>query len=147
MGGKMSRTKGHNFERRIASELRELWPGADVHRSSQADRARESDVVIDGAAPEIARALWLELQDARDPNPNGKLAQAEFDIAKLAEPRTERVPVVVWHRIQERRTQVSMRFAELVKIVDRATVVEDPTITLDWEAFKRILGALQGETT
>src|SRR5215831_9583565 len=112
--GKMQRTKGHAFERKIAAELRELWPEADVHRSSQADRARESDVVIDGRVPALARMLWLELQDARMPDPEGKMAQATHDTARHKDSRF--LPIVVWHRLNARRTNVTLSLWALVEL-------------------------------
>lgn len=106
------RIKGAGFERRIAKLLRERY-GADVHRSSQADRARNSDVVIEpgpGVHQNLPR-LWLELQDAREPTPLKKLAQAERDIAR--EEAMARVPVVVWHRLGERTVWASLRLYDL----------------------------------
>lgn len=106
------RIKGASFERRIARMLRERY-GADVHRSSQADRARNSDVVIEpgpGVPANLPR-LWLELNDALRPDPIKKLAQAERDIAREEVPG--RVPVVVWHRLGEREVYASLRLYDL----------------------------------
>lgn len=44
MGGKMSRDKGLNFERRIAQELRGIFPNAKRHLESQAEEALGYDL-------------------------------------------------------------------------------------------------------
>lgn len=121
---KMSRDKGKRFECAVAAQLRELWPGASVHRSSQADRAYRPDVVIDGsAAPHLAQRLWLELNDARDPRPVAKLLQAEEDVAAQEVRGDDAViirgswlPVVVWHRTGVRHvaTKATMRLGTLI---------------------------------
>ena len=71
--GKLSRTKGRSYEQRIANVLRAQWPGIEVRRSSQADRAVNSDVYITNAPLKLER-LWLECQDSRKPTPTVKLA-------------------------------------------------------------------------
>jgi hypothetical protein len=146
--GAMQRNKGKSFERVIASQLRALWPGADVHRSSQAERAREPDVAIAGHAPELARRLWLELQDARKPTPLTKLAQAEKDIEAQSLLQMEsRRPVVVWHKLLERTIWVTTRFWVLCELSGwshtpdyRCAPTHELVVTVDWVAF---LGVLQ----
>jgi hypothetical protein len=134
--GRMSREKGKRFERAIAAELRKRWPDAVVRRSSQAERAYQSDVFIEGGPPLLSR-LWLELQDARNPTPLAKLEQAERDISAAG---GFRLPVVVWHRIGERRTNVTMRLWVLDAIRAETIVrFHDEVITLDFEAFVAVL--------
>lgn len=119
---KLSRTKGKVFERQVARQLGKLWPGATVHRSSQADRAYHADVVIEGDAPMLALRLWLELNDARDPQPLKKLAQAERDIAAIhwfKRPHSA-LPVVVWHRLAERTVWATMRASTLCVLLRAA---------------------------
>lgn len=149
--GKMQRTKGRAFEQKIAADLRALWPGADVHRSSQADRARQSDVVIEGEVPLLARNLWLELQDAAKPTPLGKLAQAEDDIEKrVLIDRESKRPVVIWHRLREQVVHVTLRLWVLNELAGwvvtepayRCNPTHDAVVTLDWLAFCAILQAL-----
>jgi hypothetical protein len=133
--GLMQREKGKAFERKIAAELRALCPRGDIHRSSQAERAREPDVVIAGDVPEIATRLWLELQDARDPRPLDKLAQAERDVAAK---RGGALPIVLWHRIRELRVQATMRGTVYFALVGFQCI--DPNVlTLDWEDLKAVL--------
>lgn len=136
--GKLSREKGHDFERQIARDLRALWPGADVHRSSQADRARESDVVIEGNAPALAKDLWLELQDAREPNPRKKLIQAQGDVRRSS----PGIPVVVWHQLAKRSINVSMLAGDYILLALGRVICDDRMITLDWEDFKSLLKEL-----
>lgn len=146
---KMQREKGHNFERRIAAELRAIWPGADVHRSSQAERAREPDVVIAGAAPTLAKLLWLECQDARQPTPLTKLHQAECDIvARALIDRERRSPVVVWHKYLGHAVCVTTRWWVLDELVLRTrcpayrALPSDMVVTVDWAEFSFLLTRL-----
>lgn len=137
--GRTSVQKGKAFERRVAAEIRAAvagpYPAADVRRSSQADRAGNSDVHVDGHP--VLSALWLELTDARAPDPLAKLAQAERDVAAAGGGRW---PVVVWHRLGARSTQATLRLETLLWALGEddpriprdalATVVE-----LDWHEF------------
>jgi hypothetical protein len=152
----MQREKGKRFERDIAARLREVFPATDVRRSSQADRAANSDVVITGEP--LLERLWLELQDARDPTPLAKLQQAERDIAVAR--RTDvnyRLPIVIWHRIRERASQVTTRlwvldeirrrpnggaFQELAEHGPLDVDFHEAAVTLDLDAFIAILKAL-----
>jgi hypothetical protein len=108
--GRMQREKGKRFERAVAAELRKRWPDAVVRRSSQAERAYQSDVFIEGGPPLLSR-LWLELQDARNPTPLAKLEQAERDIATTR--RGDALAVVIWHRLGARECNVTMRLRVL----------------------------------
>lgn len=145
----MQRRKGRRFEQQIARELRAVFPAAEVRRTSQADRAANSDVVITGD-PKLER-LWLELQDACDPTPLAKLAQAERDCERAGPPARDpawlsRWPVVIWHRIRERTHQVTTRL--WVLDVLRFDGVQDAigdrristVVTLDLEQFIALLG-------
>ncbi len=113
--GLMQRRKGRAYEQLIARELRAAFPAAEVRRSSQADRAANSDVVVTGTP--VLERLWLELQDAREPTPVAKLAQAERDIAAglragratTATTAAVRLPVVIWHRLGARSHHVTTR--------------------------------------
>lgn len=137
----MSTNKGKIYERAIARMLRAAWPGADVRRTSQADRAGNSDVIATGA-PALER-LWLELNDARDPRPLAKLQQAERDIEAAATPgrvgAALRWPVVIWHRLGERSHQVTTRLWVLDELRSRMGAIGDysdrAVVTLDLDAF------------
>ena len=153
--GAMQREKGKRFERDIAARLREVFPDADVRRSSQADRAANSDVVVTGEP--LLERLWLELQDARDPTPLAKLQQAERDIAVARRTGVNyRMPIVIWHRIRERTSQVTTRlwvldeirgrpngaFQELAEHGPLDVDLDEAAVTLDLDAFIAILKAL-----
>lgn len=155
MSGRQRRRKGHDFERRIAAELRELWPGADVHRSSQAERARQSDVVIAGDVPELAKRLWLELQDARRPAPLDKLKQAQKDAwpspwdasgRAVVQLNKDYLPLVVWHRLGERSIQVTTTMSVAMQVlgIDGPEFSEGygTVVTLDWSALLAALRLL-----
>lgn len=99
-------------------------------------RARNSDVVIEpgpGVHANLPR-LWLELNDARHPDPAKKLAQAERDIAR--EEVIARVPVVVWHKLREREIYASLRLYDLDWLCgvghERAG---GPMVTMTWPDF------------
>lgn len=151
---KMQRTKGRAFEQAVARDLRQLWPGADIHRSSQAERAREPDVVLSGVVPPGARPLWLELQDAAAPTPLVKLLQAERDVAERA-PWTDgvRLPVVVWHKLRERTLNVTTRLWVLNDLsgwtADRAhsAPTHSLVVTFGWHSFLEMLSALPLDDT
>lgn len=74
MGGKASRTKGHDFERKIARRLREVMPGADIRRGLQSRSGGDAaDVVCPyfhveckkGPKPGVRAALAQAARDAR----------------------------------------------------------------------------------
>ncbi len=137
----MQRNKGKRFERAIAAELRTRWPAAIVRRASQAERADNPDVFAEGA-PVLAR-LWLELQDARQPTPALKLAQAERDAAAWQARRTpgsDRWPVVVWHRLGERTTWATLRLGTLLALTG-STSPAQAVVTLELGAFLDLLAA------
>jgi hypothetical protein len=96
--GLLSRTKGKVFERKVAKGLRDAFPGLDAHRSSQAERARNPDLILDRPPHPLLARLWLELEDAKEPDPYGKYAQAVGDLGRLGEAGRDRLPVVVWHK-------------------------------------------------
>lgn len=140
--GMKSRRKGKRFEQVIAAELRGVFPAAEVHRSSQADRAYEPDVVSKGAP--VLERLWLELNDAAKPNPIAKLEQAERDITALMPHGTRDLPIVVWHRIRERTVWVTTRMWVLDKLrkPDEIAALACATlvpVTIDFADFLKII--------
>lgn len=110
--GLMQRRKGKEFERKVAARLRETWPEAIVRRASQAERADNPDVFVEGG-PSILARLWLELEDAKSPRSLDKLEQAEGNAALWWARRGEsvlfRLPIVVWHRLAERTIWATTR--------------------------------------
>jgi hypothetical protein len=110
--GLMQRRKGRAFEQSVATRLRAAFPGAVVRRTSQADGAYASDVVVEPPAPSVIGRVWWECHDAASPRPLDKLAQAERDTRHL-----DVLPVVVWHRRGARMTRVTLRLGTLLKLV------------------------------
>lgn len=139
--GLKSRTKGKVFERKIARAFRERWPEAIVRRSSQAERAFNSDVFIEGGPP-LLSMLWLEMHDARNPIVTKKLKQAERDLRDLAR---SAAPIVIWHKLGERSIQVTMRswtFAFLA--YGESHPSSQFVVTLDFSSFVRLVeGAIE----
>lgn len=116
------REKGKAFERKVAAMIRAKWPKALVRRASQAERAHNPDVFVEGG-PRILQRLWLELQDAAHPTPHAKLEQAVRDVA--CDPRRRalasddyRIPVAVTHKRGAREILVTMNVGDLMNIVD-----------------------------
>jgi hypothetical protein len=138
--GKLSRTKGKVFERRVASALRAQWPDAEIRRSSQAERAYEADVFARGAP--VLERLWMELQDARNPTPLAKLEQAERDVELRRRFQPDRrYPVVVWHRIRERVEWVTTRLWVLDAIRGNDRIWPDMVVTMQLDPFVEMLKA------
>lgn len=141
--GKMQREKGKRFERQIAAELRAIWPDAVVRRASQAERADNPDVFVEGGPPLLGR-LWLELQDAAQPTPALKLAQADGDRREWERKRPDapgRLPVVVWHKLGSRVINVSLRLWALDEIRQARPACAgcSPTVTMDLHSFVQLL--------
>lgn len=143
--GLMSRVKGKRYEQKIAALFRAHWPEAVVRRASQAERADNPDVMVEG--PGVLERLWLELQDARSPTPLLKLGQAESDAfawATAITGRPRRWPVVVWHRTGARDANATMP----LWVVDEIRGVQErtfraETVTMDLRDF---VGLLKGAT-
>jgi Holliday junction resolvase len=152
--GKMQREKGKAFERKIAADLRSRWPTAVIRRASQAERADNPDVFCE-SGPTVLRRLWLELQDARKPNPLGKLEQAERDVLCWATQRDRgarefegyRFPAVVWHKLAERTVWVTTRLWILDRLrgTSGACTLPESVVTLDWPTFLDMVQAAGGD--
>jgi hypothetical protein len=141
--GALSCRRGKVYEREIARQLRAAFPAVDIRRTSQADRAGNSDVVATGSP--VLERMWLELNDARAPRPLAKLAQAERDVLQSQRVRLApepRMPVVIWHRIHERAHQVTTRLWVLDELRGGSRISQDEVIvTLDLAAFVAVLQA------
>lgn len=141
--GLLSRVKGKSYERKIAALFRANWPDANVRRASQAERAFNSDVFVDGGPDPLWR-LWLELTDARKPNVLLKLGQAESDATAWNTRHPEqprRWPVVIWHVTGERNAQVTMPMWVLDSIrgMEWQTRFAVEPATMDLRDFVRLL--------
>ena len=137
MGGATSRTKGHNWERQVATMLREAFPKATVRRADQGWGAFDSDVIVEGDAPEIIKRIWWECYCGRQPNlVEGKLQQAERDTAKI--PR--RIPVVAWREHGARRGFVTLRLSTLLFVAAGVESQRDQApCTLPLKSFLSLL--------
>ena len=114
------REKGKAFERKVAAIIRARWPEALVRRASQAERAYNPDVFIEGG-PRILQRLWMELQDSAEPTPRAKLEQAMRDVDE--DPRhydrgKHRLPVAITHDLGARSIVATMRLDDLMDIAD-----------------------------
>ena len=144
--GKTSRRKGHEFERKIARQLRERFPryADDIRRADQGHGANASDVT---GLP----LVWLELQHAATPTPVGKLEQAERDILEAPEDAHTRIPVAVTHKSRTHTTQATLRLRGLLRLVYAVPTQVLPSlggepVTLDWEDFLKLYTIYAGHT-
>jgi hypothetical protein len=115
----LSVRRGKKFERKIAKQLRTYFPEATVRRSLQADRAYDSDLVVEGAQlPRVLCHIWWELNDEREPNPRRKLDQAHRDAA-LAEKRRAcfLFPLVIWHKYRSPDIHVTLQLDTLARLL------------------------------
>lgn len=138
--GLKSRNKGKAFERKIARALRDLWPDALVRRSSQAERAYNADVFVEGG-PKLLSQLWLEMHDARKPVALNKLIQAERDVRGLVvTDRASCVPVVIWHKLGEQSIQATMRSWAFAWLAYGESFPESQfVVTMDFRSFLRMV--------
>jgi len=116
--GLRSRRKGCAFELvvrdRILSAFKAV-PALTVRRSSQAERAYESDLIIEGPhVPKHLGELWVECEHANKPNPSKKFEQGCRDALRYEE-RMElaRVPVVCWRATGDRTIWLSTSLANV----------------------------------
>lgn len=140
----LSKTKGKVFERKVATAIRRARneTASVVRRTIQSDRPYEPDVVVEGSP------LWVECTDARNPDFVKKYKQARRD-ADQAESRRKysepRHPVVVWHRLAEKRIWATMRASTFQVLQSGVTLFvkwtgPDPLITLDFNDFLELPG-------
>lgn len=138
--GMMQRRKGRSFEQKIADIYRKKWPDFVVRRSLQAHRPYEPDVVVEGVVGR--HKLWTECNDAAKPNPLVKLIQAERDIEKAVSAGMyfPYLPIVVWHRLQSREVNVTMRMSSLWRFTGMwadggSKELRDMLVTMTLDAF------------
>lgn len=131
--GKLSRTKGKVFERKVAKLLREEFPefAEDIRRSIQSRAAEESDVT---GIPNV----WLELQDAAAVTPLLKLLQAEDD-----RPAATWFPVAVTHKKGTQAIDVTMRQGHYLLLAAGRFGVEPRVhhglMSMNWASFVMFL--------
>lgn len=131
------RIKGRAFEQKLCRILRAKFPGVEVRRSSQAERAYEADVFSRGHA--VLDRCWFECTDGRAPNVRKKLEQAERDVARGIPHHGDhdRLPVVVWHRLNAKEINVTMRLGTLKSLAfsEYSECRGNPLVTLDLYDF------------
>lgn len=119
--GLRSRTKGKVFEttvRHAFERLGAVLPELVVRRSSQAERAHEADLIIEGpGVPDWLSGLWVECQHANNTDPAAKYEQAVHDsqiyVRKMARWRT---PMVCWRKTATRTIWATAGLADLVAL-------------------------------
>lgn len=149
--GLMSRVKGKAYERKIAALFRANWPDAVVRRASQAERAFNSDVFVEGG-PDLLWRLWLELTDSKKPNVMLKLGQAENDAFAWNQrfpEQARRLPVVIWHVTGERNAQVTMPMwvLDAIRGIEWQTAMQVEPATMDLRDFVGLLRAVTRKET
>lgn len=151
-----SRTKGANFERKIAQDMREIYDppkllklmkvstpkkrsqllkSSAVRRGRQTEGAVESDLVVKGCP------CWLELQDASKGkfSPLNKLRQAERDVNAT---KVALYPVAICHLKGSRNIATMMRLSTLVDLVGGESqwgFREDFPVLINYDDFRDIL--------
>lgn len=136
--GLMQRRKGRAFEQRIARAFRERWPDAIVRRASQAERAFNSDVFVEGG-PQLLSQLWLEAHDAKNPIVQKKLEQAERDVERCDRSRVSS-PIVIWHKLGERSIQATMRSSTFTALAyGESHPGSRFVVTTDFGSFMRLV--------
>lgn len=124
MGGKSSRTKGHDFERFVARLLRLSFP--DARRGKQYTGGREADVEGTPFRIECKRLADVKLGDVKR-----ALLQAEADAATWDDDR----PCIAVHRTDREKALVTMRLSTAATIIEKffwsepelAEVIDFPT--------------------
>ena len=149
--GKLSRTKGGAFERKIVKAISSAFPSSTVFRTLQADKAYNSDVTVEPSlnVPPWLSSIWWECNDEANPNPEKKLTQALKD-TKLALARTskKRYPVVVWHKKNAKFINVTARLREINFLFGTHAQLErglDVPITMELSAFLHVLKERHGQ--
>jgi hypothetical protein len=135
----VSGSRASAFEQKIAAMIRARWPGALVRRASQAERAHNPDVFVEGG-PRILQRLWMELQDSAHPTPSKKLEQARRDVER--DPRSyahgeHRLPVAITHKLGSPTIEATIRLCDLLDIVEPALIHcdEQDVVTIELDAF------------
>jgi hypothetical protein len=116
--GARSRRKGCAAELVVRDRIRAAFPQLPmmtVRRSSQAERAYESDLIIEGpGVPSWILKLWTECEHANNPDPVIKYAQAVRDAERWEKRmQTFRTPIVCWRKTGSRTIWLSTSMANL----------------------------------
>ena len=124
--GRRSRRKGPAFELVVRDHIlealvsRNTTDGLTIRRSSQAERAWDADLIIEGPppVPQWLLDIWVECEHANDPNPAAKMVQAKRDAgAATLRLKRQRTPVVVWRRTGERTIWLSTELQFMLELL------------------------------
>ena len=107
MGGKASRRKGHDFEREIAAQLREI--GLEARRGQQGGGAVEPDVITQG--------WWIECKVGKRPNITAAIDQAVRDLKRAPTRPDTTVPVAIVKQDYKTAT-VTMRLNDWLDLLE-----------------------------
>jgi len=108
MGGKSSRTKGHDFERFVARVLRLSYP--DARRGKQYTGGREADVEGTPFRIECKRLADVKLGDVKR-----ALLQAEADAEEWDDDR----PCIAIHRTDREKAFVTMKLTTAAHLIEK----------------------------
>lgn len=121
--GRRSRSKGKSFELVVRDAIlfafRDSGLTMTIRRSSQAERAYDSDVVVVGdQLPDFLADVWWECQHSKQPDPPTKYEQAVRDCEVFYD-RTRRCrwPVVVWRKHGERTLWLTTELGTIVSLL------------------------------
>ncbi len=106
MGGKLSRTKGHSFEREIAKALRKIFPKARRHlENHEEDAANGADLIFTGK-------YRIQCKRGRKPSSLSAIKQVKAD-EMFGE-----VPILVTQGDRE-RILVAMPWEEFLRLIQK----------------------------
>jgi len=112
MPGKAARNKGHNFERKVAIDFREIWPDAKRGFQTRNNKDEQPDVVVPH--------FFIECKAHKISPLRGALAQAKRLCPE------DKIPLAICK--DDRKTPiVLMEYPDFLKLVK------------EWQAFKDII--------
>jgi hypothetical protein len=132
--GRRARQYGHSFERLIVRKVKERFA-----HSRWAEHVRRSDQSHRASLPDVTGwpKLWPELETAEDPDPAGKLAQAQRDVGALPY-RAKPIPVAITHKKRARRIFVTLALDDVARMIGPRPVSVDVAsfpVTMQLEDF------------
>ena len=130
-----SRRKGHNWERDLATRLREIFGAERVRRGRQAEGACEPDVVVEDVP------WWFECKCGGPAEfPAKALVQAEDDSARRIRPSW---PVAIC-KMDRKPPTASLRLDTLFRVVQMSGVsLGRALVTLPLGDFLRVVEAVE----
>jgi hypothetical protein len=118
--GLKSRRKGKSFELVVRSRVQDYFPTITVRRSSQAERAYEADLILEGpTCPPWLSQLWIECEHANQVNALAKLEQGEHDAFEWAKRMgtNSRLPIACTRETGRRVINATTRLVTLTQLV------------------------------